>query len=63
MGAAEGTWIVQEAERLYSLYNCWKGGCGEVAVGLFSHVTSSRNREWPQIVLGRFRLDTRKKLL
>ncbi|KAK4812541.1 hypothetical protein QYF61_007598 [Mycteria americana] len=38
---------------LIALYNCLKGGCREVGVGLFSQ----DERKWHQ---GRFRLDIRK---
>jgi len=36
--------------------------CGEMEVGLFSHIASNRMREWPQIAIfkGKFRLDVRK---
>ena len=48
-------------EDLINLYNCLRGGCGEVGVGFLSHVTSDRTRgSGLKLFLGLFGLDIRQ---
>ena len=46
---------------LIALYNSLRGGCGNMGVSLFSHITVAANDL--KVVPGRFRLDVRKKFI
>lgn len=48
---------------LITAYNCLKGCCSQVGVGVFSHVTSERTRNGFKLHLGTFRFNIRKNFL
>ena len=46
---------------LLALYNSLKGDCGEVGIGLFSHLTSNRTEQNElKLCQGKFRLNIKK---